>query len=205
MLPVQHTSYWNYNTINIKNQEGGMYMKTQPIIWITRTAIFIALLIIGQLVTTTLGGNTIITGSIVNFILIISVMTCNLSTGLTVATVSPVFARLIGIGPLWVLIPFIVLGNIVLILIWNYIGNRDFRKKYVSYIVAMIVSSVCKFLVLYISIAKITIPYLLNLPDQQANMVSNIFSIPQLITALIGGVLAVNILPILKKAIKEQH
>ena len=63
------------------------------ILWITRTAIFIALLIVLQAATATLV-NTLITG----------VMTCKLASGLSVAAVSPVMAIFIGIGPLWDLI-----------------------------------------------------------------------------------------------------
>ena len=92
--------------------------------WITRTAVFIALLIVLQMATAPLG-NILITGSIVNLLLIISVMTCGLASGLSVAVISPVMAKLLGIGPLWSLIPFIAAGNIVLVLLWHFIGNGD--------------------------------------------------------------------------------
>ncbi len=101
--------------------------------WITRTAILIALLIVMQLVTTPLG-TTLVTGSLVNMMLIISVMTGGLASGLTVAAISPVMAKLVGIGPLWELIPFIILGNVTLVLLWHIIGNRNMRKQYVPYI-----------------------------------------------------------------------
>lgn len=172
----------------------------QSILWITRTAIFIALLIVLQAATAPLG-NTIITGSIVNLLLIVSVMTCGLASGLSVAAVSPFMAKFLGIGPLWSLIPFIALGNAALVLLWYFIGNRNMGRKYTAYIVALFGAAVTKFLVLYIGIVQIAIPVFLGLPEQQAAVISNMFSIPQLVTALVGGALATVLFPRLKKVI----
>ncbi|QNU65862.1 ECF transporter S component [Ruminiclostridium herbifermentans] len=171
------------------------------VLWITRTAALTALLIVMQAATSSLG-NTLVTGSIVNLILIVSVMTCGVSTGITVGIISPVCAKLFGIGPFWSLIPFIIAGNIVLIILWHIIGNCKMEKFKLSYVLALIVAAVAKFLVLYLGIVKLAIPVFLKLPEQKAIVVSNMFSIPQLITALIGGVLALIVLPVLKRAIK---
>ena len=170
------------------------------ILWITRTAIFVALLMVLQ-ATTAYWGNTIITGSIVNSVLIVSVMMYGLASGLSVAFISPVTAKFIGIGPLWSIIPFIAAGNIVLVTLWHFIGNRNTGRKYAAYIAALICAAVAKFLVLYIGIVRITVPVILGLPEQQAAVVSIMFSFPQLITALIGGTLTIIMLPKLKEAI----
>ena len=170
----------------------------KKVLWITQTAICIALLIAAQIVTSSFA-NTLITGSIVNLILIISVMICGFTSGITVAIVSPVFARLLGIGPLWTLIPFIMLGNISIVAIWHFITHRNGRRK-MQYILAWLLGAVTKFLVLYIGIVKFAIPVLLQLPEKKATMVSAAFSLPQLVTALVGGTLALVILPIVKKA-----
>ena len=167
-------------------------------LWITRTAVFIALLIVLQAATAPLG-NVLITGSVVNLLLIVSVMTCGLASGFTVAVISPVIAKLIGIGPLWVLIPFIAAGNVMLVLLWHFFGNRNMKSRYVA---ALIVAAAGKFCILYVGIVKIAVPLLLNLPEQQAKIVSNMFSLTQLVTALIGGIIAVMVLPSLKKAIR---
>lgn len=170
------------------------------ILWITQTAVFVALLVVMQAATAPMG-NIMITGTIVNLLLIVSIMTCGLSSGLSVAVISPLMAKLIGIGPLWSLIPFIAAGNIVLVLLWHFIGGKKMIHRMVPYITALITAAIAKFLVLYIGIVKIAIPLLLGLPEKQASVVSHMFSIPQLITALLGGILAVMILPSLKKAI----
>jgi len=174
------------------------------ILWITRTAIFIALLSVLQTATAPLG-NTIVTGSIVNLLLIVSVMTCGLASGLCVAAVSPVMAKFLGIGPLWSLIPFVVAGNITLVLLWHFIGNRNMGFKHTACIVALICAAISKFLVLYIGIVKLAIPVFLGLPEQQAAVISTMFSFPQLITALVGGAFALALLPSLKKAIGERR
>ncbi|GLC79285.1 GTPase [Lacrimispora brassicae] len=155
--------------------------------------------------TTAVFGSTIVTGSAVNMILIISVMIAGLSSGLTVAVISPIFAKFLGIGPLWLLIPFIVAGNIVLVLIWHFLGNRRFGKSVTVYILTLTVAAVSKFLMLYIGIVAIAIPHLMNLPEKQATTISGMFSIPQLLTALIGGVIATIIIPLLKNAVKSRQ
>lgn len=177
-------------------------IKNKKLLWVTNTAIFTALLIVWQMATTPLG-NTLITGPVVNLILIISVMLCGLSSGLTVAVISPVMAKVFGIGPSsWMLIPFIIAGNIVLVLIWHLIGNREINGSNITpRIIALILAALAKFSVLYFGIVKIAVPLILNLPEPQASLMSNIFSIPQLITAALGGVLATLLLPLLEKAV----
>jgi hypothetical protein len=174
------------------------------IFWITRTAVLVALLIIMQAVTSVFG-NTLVTGSIVNLILIVSVMTSGLLTGISVAAISPICAKLLGIGPFWSLIPIIIIGNIVLVLIWHFIGNHKFSKTNLSYIFAMVAAAVFKFLVLYIGIVQILIPFFLKLKEPQASVLSNMFSVLQLFTALIGGTLALIILPVLKRSFKAKQ
>ncbi|MDR0897384.1 MAG: hypothetical protein LBN04_05965 [Oscillospiraceae bacterium] len=175
----------------------------RKVLWITQTAVLTALLIVMQAVTASFG-NTIVTGSIVNLILIISVMMAGLSSGLTVAVISPICAKLLGIGPLWMLIPFIVVGNIVLVLMWHFLGNRSFAKPLLVHIVTLIAAAVGKFLTLYVGIVLIAIPHLLSLPAQQATTISGMFSIPQLFTALIGGGVATVLLPLIKNAGKSR-
>ena len=173
---------------------------SSKVLWTTRTAVFIALLVVLQTATASLG-NTMVTGSIVNMILVVSVMICGLASGLSVAVVSPIMAKLIGIGPFWSLIPFIIAGNTALVSVWHYIGNRKMQRILTAYITALISAAIAKFLVLYIGIVRIAIPVFMGLPEQQAAVISYMFSIPQLITALVGGIMAIVLLPTLKKAI----
>jgi len=176
--------------------------KHEKVVWITRTAVLIALTVVLQALTLQLG-NQIITGSIVNLMLIIAVMTCGLSTGLTVAVFTPILPTLLGFGPLWPIVPFIAAGNMALVTVWHFLGNRDLRSVYISYGLAMAAGAVAKFLVLYFGVVQIAIPYILGLPS--GNVLSIMFSYPQLITAATGGICATILLPSLLKAIKQRR
>lgn len=175
---------------------------TSRVLWIARTAMFIALLVILQVSTAPLG-NIFITGSTVNLLLVVSVMTCGLMSGITVSLLSPIFAKLLGIGPLWSLIPFIVLGNLALSMVWYFVTGKAKSNRLITYIIAVAAAAITKFLVLYSGIVRLAVPILLRLPEKQAAVVSGMFSIPQLITALIGGAIATMILPVLQRSMKR--
>ena len=185
---------------NENKDMGEVCMKNrEKTIWITRTAAFIALLVVLQAVTAPLG-NTIVTGTLVNAVLIVSVMTGGVMAGALVGGVSPFMAKLVGIGPLWSLIPFIALGNITLILVWHFVGNGQGRNRLLPEAAAVLAGAGAKFLVLYLGIVRLAVPVLLKLPQPQASVVSAMFSVPQLITALLGGVAALPVLGALRKA-----
>ena len=174
------------------------------VLWITRSAVFTALLIVTQL-TTAAFGNQFVTGPLVNLILIVAVSLCGLKTGLTVAVISHVFAKLIGIGPFWALVPFIALGNITLVLVWHYIGNREFKYEIIKITGTILIAAFLKFIVVYLGAVKIAVPFLLELPEAAAAAVSATFSVTQFFTASIGGLIAAAILPVLKKALKDKN
>ena len=174
--------------------------KPSSVLWITTTAIFIAILVLVQFLTSQFG-TTLITGSLVNMLLIISAMTCGMHTGLTVAVFSPVLAKLIGIGPFWTIIPFIIIGNLVLVMIWFKIGNSEKPNRVAAWVIALIAAAVSKFLIIFLGVTKLTIPIILGIPKAQADIMSTAFSLPQLFTACIGGLIAIIMLPTIKKVI----
>ena len=172
----------------------------KKVLWITRTGLFAALLVSLQAVTAPLG-NPLVTGSAVNFILIISVMTCGFATGTAVAFISPAAASLFGVGvtsQFPILIPLVGLGNFILILLWFLTGNKKLINQYISYTFALIAGAVCKFLVLYIGSVHIITLFVTLPPPVLTSM-----SFLQLIVALIGGALAIAVFPILKKAVRR--
>ncbi len=178
---------------------------SKRVLWITQTGVLVALLIVSQAVTS--GLSTLVTGSIVNLILIVGVMVCGLPTGVCVAALSPIFAKFFGIGPLWALVPFIMLGNLMIVVVWHVVGNMDMSKisdkQVVKHIIACVCGAVFKFLTLFILITKFAVPVLLQLEEPQASVISAAFSVPQLITALIGGGLAIMVIPVLRKALEN--
>ena len=86
------------------------------ILWITRTAVMMALLIALQWATSGLG--QFVTGSCVNAVQVVATLVGGLWSGVAVALLSPLCAFLLGIGPKLIqLIPAIALGNAVLVLL----------------------------------------------------------------------------------------
>ena len=181
----------------------------RSVFWITRTAVMTALLVTVQFLTASLG-NQYVTGSAVNLLLAVSVLTCGPATGVTVALISPLCAFLVGVGPAFPpLIPFISLGNLTYVVAWFLMGllKKSIASGIVSKIVLVlspVAAAVVKFLTLYSGVVLIAVPYVLELNEKQADLFSLMFSYPQLLTALIGGVLATAVSPTLNKAINAR-
>lgn len=177
-------------------------MKTSPAKWIVQTALFVAILIIFQSLSAPLG--QLVTGSLVNFVLIAATVLIDTKSGIVVAAISPIFAFLLGIGPkLPPLIPFIILGNLVLVVIWHLIIKKTpIKNQWLQYGTAAVIGAVCKFFVLFLTVTKCLLPYFLQLPAPQTKLITTMFSVPQLITALIGGIAATILLPMLQRVKK---
>lgn len=179
----------------------------KKIIGITQTAIFIALLLVVQTVTKPMG--QFVTGGAVNFVLIAAVMLGGLYSGITVAAVSPFFAFMMGIGPIIFPLTFaIAVGNIVLVLSWHFVTSSSkitVMSDFLKSIVATIIGAVLKFLTLYFGVVHFIIPvFLTAIAEKQVVALTAMFSTPQLITALIGGAVAVLALPLIKKAMPKK-
>jgi uncharacterized membrane protein len=177
-------------------------MKTK-IYWIAKTAMFIALLVALQAVTKPMG--QFLTGSVVNLILILSVVIGGIASGACVAVISPVMAAFLGIAGRWELVAFIILGNIAIILVWWFFDKLKMKNEIVPYIIALVSGAILKFVVLFLSVNYIAIPLVLKSPPEQAKVISAQFGIAQLITAVIGGIVAVAAIPLIKKALKGRE
>ena len=80
--------------------------------WIVRTAVCLALLLVLQVATKSLG--QFVTGSCVNLVLAMAALTGGLWSGVAVAVLSPFCAYALGIGPAFLqLVPCVALGNAV--------------------------------------------------------------------------------------------
>ena len=181
-------------------------MDRKRILWITQTAIFIALLVSSQAVTRPLG--QFVTGSLVNFMLVSACILVGLSSAAFVSTVSPIFAFLIiGMPVFPVLIPFLMAGNLVLVTAIHFIARKSFSDltlgSYIKMGVGAVIGAVLKFLVLWVGIVQIAIQFIPDIRPPQVEALSTTFSWPQLVTALIGSTLAIVIMPRLKKALKQ--
>ena len=130
-------------------------------------------------------------------------------SGIAVALVSPVLAYLLGIAPQILTVPAIMLGNSVYVLLLYFVAGKDSRKIF-RQIAGWLVAAAAKFAALYavvvwlicgvfadrlIASGALKAPMLKALPAT--------FSWPQLFTALIGGAVALLIVPVLRKALRK--
>lgn len=140
--------------------------------WLTRSATLLAIALIFQM-----GGfPQFITGPFVNTVLFLAAIIVGWQGGVLIGILTPVIAAMRGIlpPPLAPLIPFIALGNGVLVILF-------FWLKYKNKILGILIASVVKFSVLAIAV---------NLLVQVPPSVAQMMSVPQLITTLVGGIIA---------------
>ena len=180
---------------------------SKKIRWITETAVMLALLVCLQALTKPMG--QLVTGSCVNVVLAVSALVGGLSCGLVVALCSPVLAFLLGIAPQILTVPAIMVGNTVFVVLLSLLADKT-GKKIVKQIIAWVAAAAAKFAALYAIvvwlICGVLSESLIAAGTMKPPMVQALpatFSWPQLITALIGGAVALLITPVLRKALHK--
>ena len=172
-----------------KNHFGEIVMKIKTI---ARGAVLTALIIALQALTK--AGGQFVTGSCVNAVLAVGALAVSLPAAVGAAIISPFAAFLLGIGPqVLPVVPMIALGNIVYVVL---LGKLRLHKA-----LSLTLAANAKFLVLYFGVVQL-LCRILPLADAQKAMFSAMFSWPQVVTAIIGGVVALAITPVLKKALR---
>ena len=183
----------------------------KKVLWITETALMLALLVALQAVTKPLG--QLVTGSCVNGVLAIAALLVGMSSGITVALLSPVFAFLFGIAPNIVTVVPIMLGNVVYVVLLQLIAGKG--KCLWRQPVALVTAAVAKFAVLYLLVVKLIcgpasgallgkkIGSTVVLAPPMLKLLPTMFTWPQLFTALIGGAVALLMVPVLRKALRK--
>jgi hypothetical protein len=149
------------------------------------------LLMATGLVITNLGLPQYVTGPLVNALLILTVLWSGVSQALFVGMVTPMGAALSGILPLplWIMIPFIALGNAAFVSLFG--GLRGANRW-----VALAVAAVVKFALLYAAVTLLVAhPLSLMISGHaQAIVVPQaivaMMTWPQLLTAVAGGIIA---------------
>ena len=170
--------------------------------FLTQTAMGIALVIAAQLAGKSLPAgiaiagpfsvNQLVTGSLVNCVLFVFTAMTGTSGGVLIGICSAVLASLIGVGPAVLpVVPLIACGNALLCLLFGL-----FRRK-IADIPAVLLSAAGKCAFLWILIPRIL--QVAGVPEKQQTVLSVMFSWPQFVTALIGGILALAMLKRLKK------
>lgn len=180
--------------------------------WLTETAVMLALLIALQALTKPLG--QMVTGSCVNAVLAITVLMTGMHSGIAVAIISPVFAFLFGIAPNFITVLPIMVGNVCFVALLRLIAGKSHKPGW-QQPVALAAAAGTKFIVLYLLVVKVIcgvasssllgkkVGDIVVLAPPMMKMLPTMFTWPQLFTALIGGAVALLIVPVLRKALRK--
>ena len=161
--------------------------------FITRTALLLALTIVFQMMRpfiplSPLGSNFII-GSLVNASLATASVMVGMWGGIIISVAAPVIAFMQQhIAFVW-LVPIVAGGNAALVLLYGWWYRKN---KWTG----IALSSVVKFVLLFAMVK--TAVSVLVVPPPAAAMLTLMFSWPQLVTAVIGGIIAVPVIERLK-------
>jgi len=135
-----------------------------------------------------------ITGPIVNACLFIAVSILGVQAGIMLGLLPSLIALSVGTlpAPLAPMVPFIMASNAIMVVVFSYLKNKNFA-------VGIITASLLKFLFLF-STSYVVV----NLITQKsiAQKATQMMSWPQLITALLGGLIAFLIFKTTKKDAK---
>ena len=184
----------------------------KKVLWITETAVMLALLVTLQALTKPMG--QLVTGSCVNAVLAIAVLLVGMSSGITIALISPVCAYLFGIAPNFVTVLPIMIGNVSFVVLLRLIAGKNHNPIW-RQPVALAAASGVKFGVLYLLVVKVIcglasdallgkkLGDIIVLAPPMLKMLPTMFAWPQLFTALIGGAVALLITPVLRKALHK--
>ena len=185
--------------------------------WITETAVMLALLIclqwVGGMIPTPLT-KQLVTGTMVNCVLAVTVLVAGRSSGVAVALVSPVFAFIFKIAPVFAAVLPIMVGNVCYVLILSWLLGKSFKPVWKQPL-ALGAAAVVKFGALYLLGVKllggvmfavldgVSIAGNAVMSEKVLKQLMNMFTWPQLVTALVGGAVALLIAPVLRKALKR--
>ena len=179
-------------------------------LWITQTAAMLALLIALQWATSYIPKpvGQFVTGSLVNAVLGITVLAAGIASGVTVAVLSPIFAFLLNIATNAVTVPAIMVGNVLFVLVLKLVcgdGKVLWRRAG-----ALLAAAVIKFATLYALVVWVICGLAADallaqglLKKPMLSVLPASFSLPQLVTALIGGAIALVIAPRIRRALHK--
>lgn len=153
--------------------------------YLTRLVLLIALTLTIEM----LGLPQPVTGPLVNAMLFLTTMILGAPAGVTLGTITPLVAALRGQlpPPLVPFVPFIICGNILLVLVYFAFKRTIKKRSKLGHWSGVTAAALVKFIWLATS-ANMLLPLLAgrNLPSRIVTMMT----LPQFLTAFAGGILA---------------
>lgn len=191
-----------YNEIR-NFMEGGIIMNNTTK-KLARSALLLAIAIVFQIIGRNLqvaSINQFLVGPIINAILLVSVVICGTWWGVGIGVLTPILAFLIGqLSPIFApFIPFIMIGNILYVIAFALIYKKFKTSSLAKEAIGVIISSLLKFAFMFVSAVKII--HILNISFSKLalKLLPTAMGMLQLVTAIIGGILAIVIIEILRK------
>jgi hypothetical protein len=193
-------------------------MKNKKALWITQTAMLIALIVLSQLLSKVIPPifvgpfnlSQLVTGSLVNLVLVVGACVSGFSAATTAALISPVLAAFFGIipGGLPQMVPVVMAGNVAIVLIiWICFraSNGLYKRGAVLLnIFGVAAGAFVKMAVMWSATVKIIVPLFKVAPKLEKILVATV-SAPQFVTAVIGGLIAMAIVPAMKPFSKKKR
>lgn len=153
---------------------------------LTRAAILLGIALVFQFVKM----GQFVTGSGINAVLIVAASICGAPWAAAIGAITPFMAVILGVQPpaLIPVVPFIIVGNIIYAVAFSLI------KKY-NKISGVIAAALLKFALLYFAV---------NFFVSVKPPIKAALSFPQLVTALMGGLIALVLIKILESVEKNK-
>lgn len=172
-------------------------MKNNRVHTITRTAVLLAVVVVVQMVGRNLPYSNFIVGPLVNMCILIAAMTAGVGGGIAIAVLSPFTSLINNHAPMAAaLLPFapaIAAANLLFVVVFYFLYNKS---KYAG----IVLGALLKFGFLFG-----VVNLFLNIFDfpKFAKTLITMFSWPQLVTALVGGFIAIPVIQRIRKAIDK--
>ena len=194
-------------------------MNSKPhTLWITRTGVLLALTLAAQFLGKLVPGGAalvgplsltqLVTGSLVNMLLVLATGLVGTGSGVIIGVLSALLATLLGIGPPFPQIsPVIALGSALLVLVASaafYAEKRlnQGRAAWPVLIMGVLLGAAIKCAFLWFAVPRV-LAFIPELKAPQLAALSLMFSWPQFVTAILGGALALMMLSPLRRALRQ--
>jgi hypothetical protein len=135
---------------------------------------------------------------LVNMTLLIAAITVGPAQAVMIGCITPLMAFMLGIMPLPMLVPVVMLGNGALIIVFHYLSIKPL-KRYLF--VSLLAGAFAKFAVMASMIRLVSQLFMPGIPVRLIHA----FSLPQFYTAMLGGVAALILLRYLPESYKARR
>jgi riboflavin transporter len=176
-------------------------MKNKNVTYLVQSSVLLASAIVFQIVGSRIPGiNQLLVGSVINAVLLVAAYLCGTFYGAAIGVLTPWTALLVGqLKPAMApFIPFIMIGNALFVICFGLLASKMQKGKYAG----IALGAVLKFSFLYFSATKLIYLFKMNLPANIAKALATAMGSTQLVTALIGGALALALIETLVKRVK---